>query len=135
MNNEDSKVNTRQIVIDPFTGGITFQPYKDSKSNNPKEEDELARVRKLNPAYCPIPSKLTLLEKYDKCMSVACEVQVKEQLWDLLKKDEFFTCYDGFEPSGRMHIAQGVMKAINVNRLIDAGGIFVFWVADLFGAT
>jgi len=65
-------------------------------------------------------------------MSVACEVQVEDQLYDLLKKDEFFTCYDGFEPSGRMHIAQGVMKAINVNRLIDAGGIFVFWVADLF---
>lgn len=25
-------------------------------------------------------------------------------------------CYDGFEPSGRMHIAQGILKAINVNR-------------------
>jgi hypothetical protein len=26
-------------------------------------------------------------------------------------------CYDGFEPSGRMHIAQGVMRALNVNKL------------------
>ncbi len=26
-------------------------------------------------------------------------------------------CYDGFEPSGRMHIAQGVMRVINVNKL------------------
>jgi len=41
--------------------------------------------------------------------------------------------YDGFEPSGRMHIAQGVLKAVNVNRLTNAGCVFVFWVADWFG--
>ena len=41
-------------------------------------------------------------------------------------------CYDGFEPSGRMHIAQGVLKAINVNKLVDAGCIFIFWIADWF---
>lgn len=40
--------------------------------------------------------------------------------------------YDGFEPSGRMHIAQGVMKAINVNRLTQAGCTFKFWIADWF---
>lgn len=31
-----------------------------------------------------------------------------------------------------MHIAQGVMKAINVNRLTRAGCTFKFWVADWF---
>lgn len=41
-------------------------------------------------------------------------------------------CYDGFEPSGRMHIAQGVLKAINVNKCTKAGCIFIFWVADWF---
>jgi tyrosyl-tRNA synthetase len=40
--------------------------------------------------------------------------------------------YDGFEPSGRMHIAQGLMKAINVNKLTSCGVHFVFWVADWF---
>lgn len=40
--------------------------------------------------------------------------------------------YDGFEPSGRMHIAQGVMKALNVNKLTKAGCTFKFWVADWF---
>ena len=40
--------------------------------------------------------------------------------------------YDGFEPSGRMHIAQGVMKALNVNKLTRAGVTFTFWVADWF---
>eukprot|EP00299_Pterocystis_sp_00344_P017149 c8603_g1_i2.p1 GENE.c8603_g1_i2~~c8603_g1_i2.p1 ORF type:complete len:698 (+),score=172.51 c8603_g1_i2:196-2094(+) len=31
-----------------------------------------------------------------------------------------------------MHIAQGVFKAANVNKCIQAGGVFIFWVADWF---
>ena len=31
-----------------------------------------------------------------------------------------------------MHIAQGLLRALNVNRLVDAGCIFIFWVADWF---
>lgn len=31
-----------------------------------------------------------------------------------------------------MHIAQGIQKAINVNKLTRAGCTFVFWVADWF---
>ena len=41
-------------------------------------------------------------------------------------------CYDGFEPSGRMHKAQGLLRAIKVNRLTKAGCIFIFWIADWF---
>ena len=51
---------------------------------------------------------------------------------ELLKRKQLFNCYDGFEPSGRMHIAQGIMKAINVNKLAKAGGVFTFWVVDWF---
>ena len=40
--------------------------------------------------------------------------------------------YDGFEPSGRMHIAQGLLRSMNVNRLTQSGVKFVFWVADYF---
>eukprot|EP00977_Amphora_coffeiformis_P015519 scaffold4535_cov179-Amphora_coffeaeformis.AAC.4 len=45
-----------------------------------------------------------------------------------------FNLYDGFEPSGRMHIAQGVFKAMNVNKCTAQGtnATFVFWVADWF---
>jgi tyrosyl-tRNA synthetase len=32
-----------------------------------------------------------------------------------------------------MHIAQGIMKAVNVNKITKAGGIFIFWIADWFG--
>lgn len=31
-----------------------------------------------------------------------------------------------------MHIAQGLLKKNIVNKLTEAGGIFVFWIADLF---
>ena len=51
---------------------------------------------------------------------------------NLLAKKPSVVAYDGFEPSGRMHIAQGVMKALNVNKLTRAGVTFTFWVADWF---
>ena len=56
----------------------------------------------------------------------------EEELLALLAKKPHPVCYDGFEPSGRMHIAQGILKAINVNRLTRAGCVFKFWVADWF---
>src|SRR3989338_3326229 len=40
--------------------------------------------------------------------------------------------YDGMEPSGNPHIAQGFMRAANVNKFTKAGFIFIFWIADLF---
>jgi hypothetical protein len=46
-----------------------------------------------------------------------------------------FQLYDGFEPSGRMHIAQGIFKARNVNKCTyhgQSGGTFIFWIADWF---
>jgi hypothetical protein len=38
----------------------------------------------------------------------------EDELRALLDKKPHPVCYDGFEPSGRMHIAQGVLKSINV---------------------
>ena len=45
-----------------------------------------------------------------------------------------FQLYDGFEPSGRMHIAQGIFKVHNVNKCTyqNNGGTFIFWIADWF---
>lgn len=54
------------------------------------------------------------------------------ELRNLLLKKKDPVCYDGFEPSGRMHIAQGVMKVLNVNKLTKAGCVFKFWIADWF---
>lgn len=61
------------------------------------------------------------------------ELVGEQQLRRLFEQKKHPICYDGFEPSGRMHIAQGILKAVNVNRLTEAGCVFVFWVADWFG--
>ncbi|KAF6004449.1 hypothetical protein CCYA_CCYA02G0668 [Cyanidiococcus yangmingshanensis] len=88
-------------------------------------------------AQAPRPSwwrgDLTLAERYSLCRSVAEECIQEEELWRLLAlKPNAPVCYDGFEPSGRMHIAQGVQKALNVNKLTAVGCIFKFWIADYF---
>src|SRR3989344_150821 len=62
----------------------------------------------------------------------------EEVLTDLELKELFETkknpvAYDGFEPSGNLHIAQGIMRTINVNKMIKAGCNFKMWVADWFG--
>ncbi len=80
----------------------------------------------------PHPSGLSLEERFQLCRGVAEECISDAELRNLLKHRPHPIAYDGFEPSGRMHIAQGVMKAINVNRLTRAGCHFKFWVADWF---
>ena len=97
-----------------------------SASDNQLSSDDL------NQFFNPNFSKLSLKERYDLCMSVGEDVVMDTELWDMLQRKPMFNCYDGFEPSGRMHIAQGIMKAINVNKIAQSGGVFTFWVADWF---
>eukprot|EP00759_Apiculatamorpha_spiralis_P033588 PhF_6_TR34948/c0_g1_i1/m.50675/K01866/YARS, tyrS; tyrosyl-tRNA synthetase len=89
------------------------------------------------PAATPAPPAPVTLSpevqrKVNSLLLVGEECQTVPELENLLTKKENPICYDGFEPSGRMHIAQGVFKAINVNRCAAAGCTFVFWVADWF---
>lgn len=60
------------------------------------------------------------------------EVITEDELRTLFETKEHPIAYDGFEPSGRIHIAQGLLRAINVNKLTSAGIHFKFWVADWF---
>ena len=55
-----------------------------------------------------------------------------EELRELIGTN--FTAYDGFEPSGRMHVAQALYKKALVNAIGEAGGTFILWVADIFAA-
>ena len=77
-------------------------------------------------------SSLSVEEKVALTMSVGEEVITPEELTALFTAREHPVVYDGFEPSGRMHIAQGVLRAINVNKLTSCGCLFKFWVADWF---
>jgi len=70
--------------------------------------------------------------RFDLVRSIGEECQTDPELRSLLQKKQDFIMYDGFEPSGRMHIAQGIFKSINVNKCTKAGGTFIFWVADWF---
>lgn len=72
-------------------------------------------------------------EKLKLIKQVGEEIIGEEELVELLKTKKKIIAYDGFEPSGRIHIAQGLLRAINVNKLTKAGITFRFWVADWFG--
>lgn len=71
-------------------------------------------------------------QRFRLLRSVGEECQTEPELKELLRRKASFNLYDGFEPSGRMHIAQGLFKAVNVNKCTEAGGIFKFYVADWF---
>ena len=77
-------------------------------------------------------SGLSLDERVNLCLSIGEECIQPEELRRLLDKKPNPVAYDGFEPSGRMHIAQGVMKCLNVNKLTKSGVTFKFWIADWF---
>ncbi|CAJ1373071.1 unnamed protein product [Effrenium voratum] len=79
----------------------------------------------------PAPG-VDLDQKFQLLRSVGEECQTEPELKELIARKKQFVLYDGFEPSGRMHIAQGLFKAVNVNKCTEAGGIFKFYVADWF---
>eukprot|EP01068_Selenidium_serpulae_P012320 Selendium_serpulae@DN5799_c0_g1_i1.p1 len=95
----------------------------------PKPEESCLKTGKYENI---VKSTLSLEERFNRCHSVGEECVNPEELRALLAAKDHPICYDGFEPSGRMHVAQGILKAINVNKLTSSGCIFLFWVADWF---
>ena len=58
------------------------------------------------------------------------EIVTEEELRHLLEAKPRPIAYDGFEPSGKIHVAQGIVRAINTNKMTQAGVHFKFLVAD-----
>ncbi|XP_037445369.1 tyrosine--tRNA ligase 1, cytoplasmic-like [Triticum dicoccoides] len=75
---------------------------------------------------------MSLDERFGLLMSIGEECIQEDELRQLLQHKPVPVCYDGFEPSGRMHIAQGIVKTINVNKMIRAGCKVKIWIADWF---
>ena len=73
---------------------------------------------------------LKIEDRLELIRSVGEEIVTEEELVHLLDTKKSFTAYDGFEPSGQIHIAQGILRAINVNKMIKAGTRFKMLVAD-----
>ncbi len=79
-----------------------------------------------------IEEKMALLKQVGE--EIIEEDELRQMLiWKGKHKKEIYA-YDGFEPSGTIHIAQGLLRAINVNKLIKAGIKFKFLVADWHAA-
>ena len=99
----------KNMTINPLTGGLYYKTHNRRNITESENND-------INRYFNPEPSTLSESERFDIIRSVGAECDKDEDLIEKLKSGKFLYAYDGFEPSGRMHIAQGVMKAINVNR-------------------
>lgn len=71
-----------------------------------------------------IDERMTLIKQ------VGEEIVQEDELKKLLESGEELIAYDGFEPSGQIHIAQGILRAININKMTKAGVKFKMLVAD-----
>ena len=110
------------------------KPSKKEAASKQKPKKEAAPKEAAAPAApaAAAPPDPEVERKFALVSSVGEECVTEPELRNLLAKKPNFVLYDGFEPSGRMHIAQGTFKAMNVNKCTAAGGTFVFWVADWF---
>jgi len=81
---------------------------------------------------------LSLEEKISLLKEVGEEIINEDELRDLIHwkvdNNKEIVAYDGFEPSGNIHIAQGLLRAINVNKLTKCGIKFIFLIADWHAA-
>ena len=81
---------------------------------------------------------LSIDEKIDLIKQVGEEIIDLDELRDMLKwkeeNNKEIIAYDGFEPSGNIHIAQGLLRATNVNKLTKCGIKFIFLIADWHAA-
>jgi len=68
--------------------------------------------------------------KFNLIKEVGEEIVTEKEIIDLLTQDKELLAYDGFEPSGIIHLPQGIMRAININKMIEAGFRFKILVAD-----
>ena len=73
-----------------------------------------------------VESKIAVIKGF------AEEIVTEAELRSLFETKNRVIAYDGFEPSGQIHIAQGLMRALTVNKLTSLGIHFKFWVADWF---
>jgi tyrosyl-tRNA synthetase len=69
-------------------------------------------------------------EKLKLIKEVGEEIIGFEELKKLFEAGKPLIAYDGFEPSGQMHLAAGLLRVININKMVAAGIQFKMLVAD-----
>lgn len=84
--------------------------------------------------YYPVkPLSMDINERIKLIKEVGEEIVKEDEIKELLESGDKLIAYDGFEPSGNVHIAQGILRSINVNKMIKAGVHFKMLVADWHG--
>jgi len=73
---------------------------------------------------------MTIEEKMKIIHEVGEEVIGGDEIEAKLKNNQQLIAYDGFEPSGKIHIAQGFVRAINIQKLLKTGIRFKVLIAD-----
>ncbi len=73
---------------------------------------------------------MDIRKRLELISSVGEEIITEGELAALLEEKKNPVAYDGFEPSGQIHIAQGLLRAISINKLTEAGCTFYLLVAD-----
>jgi tyrosyl-tRNA synthetase len=72
--------------------------------------------------------------RFELIKEVGEEIITEKELRELVETKTRIVAYDGFEPSGTdIHIAQGLLRAININKMTKAGCKFKMLVADWHG--
>ncbi len=69
-------------------------------------------------------------QRFQLIREVGEEIITEDELKKLISEKKNLIAYDGFEPSGILHIAQGILRSINVNKMIKSGCKFKMLVAD-----
>jgi tyrosyl-tRNA synthetase len=73
---------------------------------------------------------MDLSEKIKVLQEVGEEIIGLDEIEAKLKSGQTVIAYDGFEPSGKIHIAQGIVRALNIQKLTKIGIHFKVLVAD-----
>ena len=71
-------------------------------------------------------------QRVKNIMSIAEECQTEEELEALIRSGRQLIAYNGFEPSGRIHIAQAIVTVLNANLLAENGCHVKLYIADWF---
>ncbi|MBD3187750.1 tyrosine--tRNA ligase, partial [Candidatus Bathyarchaeota archaeon] len=58
------------------------------------------------------------------------EVITLEEIREMIETGTPMIAYDGFEPSGKAHIATGLMRSIKLKDMLEAGVEFKILIAD-----
>jgi tyrosyl-tRNA synthetase len=73
---------------------------------------------------------MDIQEKIKLIQEVGEEIIGLDEIETKLKAGQELIAYDGFEPSGKIHIAQGLLRALNIQKLLKTGIKFKVLVAD-----